>query len=153
MRRLVPSPPVLLLATLAVLLGAGCTEPVNGGGCDLCTTSAVIRGTVLDSAGIPTSAVAVIAAAFRDSCSGQHPPLAGVDPLLPQTDSLGRYQFLMRSPMGPFSGCVGVWGHSLRDSTLVADTAWATALVAFRADYPAGQPRDTVTVNLVLRRR
>jgi hypothetical protein len=95
----------------------------------------------------------VYAAAFIDSCTGPQALLAGITPLVPQTDSLGRYQFLMGSPMGPFAACVAVWGYSLVDSTLIVDTSKASALVSFRDDYPPGKPRDTITIDLVLRRR
>ena len=70
MHKLVHAVSLVPLSVLAAVLYLGCAEPVNGRGCDLCTTSAVIKGTVRDSAAVPARAVMVYAAAFIDSCTG-----------------------------------------------------------------------------------
>jgi hypothetical protein len=69
------------------------------------------------------------------------------------SDSLGRYRYSIHSPLGPFAACVSVWGRIFSDTTLRAETTSSAAALRFRPDYPSGGPHDSVTIDLVLRRR
>jgi hypothetical protein len=58
----------LLFASVGVaLIGCGTTEPR---GCDLCTTSAIIYGTVQTVTGERVASVLIDAEVHRDSCAG-----------------------------------------------------------------------------------
>jgi hypothetical protein len=140
---------------LAALFCMACTAtaPVDQHGCDICTTSVRVTGAVRDSAGQPARGVVLVATAFRDSCAGREEPAVGFIPSRPETDSLGRYRFLLRSLLSPHPACVAVWGYSRLDTTLIADTVRAASVALFRADYPGDEPRDSVAVGLVLRHR
>ena len=110
------------------------------------TTSAFVRGTIVDRTGAPVSGVAVLVEAYRDSCAG---PATGNQRAVALTDPRGRFDSRVWSPLGPFSAClkataaIGV-GAARRRAMVTAGP------VRLRDDYPDGQPHDSVRMDLTL---
>jgi|SRR5919108_3750894 hypothetical protein len=133
--------PVLVIAALAAI---GCsTEPA---GCDICTTSAILYGSVRDTAGQPIAGASITASAFKDSCTNSLP--AGSTNTSPITDALGNYRGQMLSLYGPFHACLQVTAHAPTGSPW-RDTTGSGKVIDFRSDFPVG-PHDSVRVDLVL---
>jgi hypothetical protein len=132
---------VLVLAALAAFACA--TEPQ---GCDICTTSAIVYGSVRDTAGRPVSGAPVTADVFRDSCANGNPAGASNGPIV--TDPSGNYRGQVLSLSGPFHACLRVAAHAPTGSPW-RDTTASGAGIDFRADFPVG-PHDSVRVDLVL---
>ena len=78
-----------LLALVALL---GCSEPVW----DVCTTSAIIYGHVVDARGAPVVGAPVSIEAHRETCSSADIPAAWEPGLL--TGAGGNYRARLRTP-------------------------------------------------------
>ncbi len=145
-------------ATIAGLCAAAlaCYEGTPTAGCDLCTTSATVAGTVRDSTGAPAADVSVQPTVYTvdaDSCGFRPLDLIPSGHAPSFTDSTGRYAEFLRSASAPFPACIGVTAIAIMDTAYRADTLVAGKPLAFRADYPAGGAHDTLVVDLVLRHR
>jgi hypothetical protein len=132
---------VLLLALGLAL--ASCREPI---GCDLCTTSVTVRGTVRTAAGAPAPGVTVTLEPFSDSCGGR--PLlvfdrrTGNPPIQLQTDAEGRYQVVLFAPTSPGPRCTRV--------TVTPPAALGTAQQLERTiPFAADSPRASTAVAVI----
>lgn len=132
-------------AVVLLTLGLGCNiEPPL---CDICTTSAIVYGTVRDTAGAPIAGAIITVNAWRDSCTAGL--AVGGTNVSPMSNAAGAYRDAPFSPSGPFQGCLRVSVHAPQGA-LWRDTTVSGALVNFRADYPPG-PHDSVQVDVVVR--
>lgn len=135
-------PLITLTSLVLAIAGIGCKQPVV---CDLCSTSAVVRGTVRRTNGASVPNALVSAVAHRDSCAGAE--YASGTPV--RTGADGTYQVNLRTSAGPFLACVVVHVSPPDGSGLQAvDASGATVL--FRADYGGNTLHDSVTVDLIL---
>ena len=137
------------LTLLAVGLSAcGLTEPE---GCDLCTTSAVVYGRVLDSDGGPVAGVQVDIQAFEGSCSDRRRK-GGTDNGWPSTNAQGKYRSRPISLFSPFTAnCLIITANPRSDPRWPASADTANAEVRFLSDYRSSA-RDSVELNLSLRK-
>ena len=138
-----------LFALIATAIFNSCDWGTGPRGCDICTTSAIVHGVVRSSTATPVSGVRVSAEARAPSCSSGAIGVADVAAL---TDARGAYSVRLRSPSAPRAVCLIVLGQPADSVSLrsVADTGHVLRL---EADYPGGQPHDSVQVDLVLPRR
>ncbi len=135
--------PVTALAVISVL---GCSRTPTG--CDLCTTSAVVYGTVHDTAGSPQRQARVTLQSDSGSCAA---PIAGRPRVLATatglTDSTGQFRMVIASPPAPVAACIAV------QAVVGADTGQATAdSVWFTAGYPPGNARYSALADVVIQR-
>ena len=141
MRRLT-TPVLLAFCGIALSCGRG-TEPQ---GCDICTTSAVVYGTVRSAAGVAVAGARITVEARKTSCSASS--MGGLrDPTT--TDSQGYYRGIVISPIGPTAVCLITTAAPPAGSSYVAATDTGH-VVRLQPDYPPGQMRDSVRVDLVL---
>lgn len=132
-------------AVVLLTLGLGCNiEPPL---CDICTTSAIVYGTVRDTAGAPIAGAIITVNAWRDSCTAA--PALGRTNVSPKSDSAGTYRDAPYSGLAPFQACLRVSVHA-PPGALWRDTSVTGATVRFRADQPPG-PHDSVQVDVVVR--
>ena len=126
---------------LGVLAVPACSEPV----CDLCTTSAVIFGRVLDSSGVPVVGAEVSIEAHRETCSSTDIPAVSDPGLLTGAD--GDYRARVRAPSGPFRACpvVTVGPPNGLEPITVDGT-----VVDFLDDFGSNQRRDSVRVDVAM---
>jgi hypothetical protein len=137
-------------SVLIVCCVAACdlTEP---NGCDLCTTSAVVYGTVLDSAGAPIVGVQVDVRAFETACTGGSPK-GGTDNGWPITNAQGRYSARPISIYGPFTtDCLIVTANPRNDVRWPVESDTAQIRLRFLDDDKSND-RDSVEFNLVVGR-
>jgi hypothetical protein len=127
-------------------------QPAAVKSCDLCTSSAIVAGTVRDTLGAPMAGALALVTAHVDSCTGAS-AIASTENAPGPTDATGRFGYRLRSPLAPFAACVEVKGLPLTDTLVRADTVLVGKLVQFRADFPPGGPHDSVGIDLVLRHR
>src|SRR5207253_203751 len=118
----------------------GCSEP----SCDICTTSAIVYGTVTRSAS-PVAGASVTVTPIRDSCSSGNPALGGE--LTTTTVADGSYRAHSRTPDGPFTACMRV--SVLENGAAGVPVTVDGGTVDFRPDN-AGQNRDSVRVDVDL---
>jgi hypothetical protein len=132
----------LVIAPLLTLAFLGCSDPT----CDLCTTSAIVYGTVTRS-GSPVSGASVTVTPIRDNCSSGEPALGGE--LTTSTVNDGSYRAHSRTPDAPFTACIRV---SVLESGSPGGPPVTVdgGTVQFRADYGPGQNRDSVRVDVDL---
>ena len=133
------------LASVAILLFVVACRDSMPPGCDICTTSAVIRGTVRRADGTPVPDVAVTIEAHAQSCNG--PTYTFSDPVRTAND--GSYRSVPKSLTGPFLACLVVSGLPPASTGLRA-AADSGATVMFRADYGGDGQHDSTRVDLVL---
>jgi len=138
-------------AVALVALGLiGCAGDPAAARCDICTSSAIIAGTVRNTVGAPVAGAVVGVAAFLDSCGGASASVS-TDTAPGPTDSTGQYDQRLRSPLAPFTACVAVRAVLMTDTLVHAETVLVGRPVQFRADHPAGGPHDSVPIDVVLR--
>lgn len=138
----------MLIATsiLAFLPGcAGTTEPE----CDVCTTSAVVYGSITDASGLPVSDIALDIRIFLDECPGSM-LRGGSDSNVPRTDASGYYRATILSLWQPFTArCFVI---SPLDNNV---PGWPTPAVErsgaleLRADL-SSEPRDSIRIDVQL---
>jgi hypothetical protein len=129
----------MLAATAAV---AACTTEPSG--CDICTTSAIVYGTVWSGGGFPVARARVSVEARETSCRGANVNLTGDTAT---TDTLGHYRVNVVSPVAPTAVCLIVTGQSAASSTPAGTAADTGHVVRLQPT----EPRDSVRVDLVLR--
>ena len=132
---------VWVLILLFVVACRDTTPP----GCDMCTTSAIVRGTVRRADGSPVPDVTITIDAHAQSCGG--PTYTSSDPVRTAND--GSYRSDFKSITGPFLACLVVSGVPPAATGLraVVDSG---ATVMFRADYGGDGQHDSTRVDLVL---
>lgn len=140
MRRL---PFGLLLLALAL---TGCNNPVTWS-CDPCHTTAVVYGSVRDSANASVANVPVSVMADRTApCDREFLPAWGDS----RADSAGEYGGLMGSLHGPFTArCFKVTINPDSTAPWPTETFLFQDSVQFRAEYP-GEPRDSIRLDVKL---
>lgn len=140
---------VLALTTVA-LAGCGLVEP---GGCDICTTSALMEGRITYEDGSLVSGVQLDIQAFEDSCTTELTGQAwgGTDNGWPIVAQDGSYEARPISLHGPFTARCFILTLNPRD-----DTRWLSRVSAefegeleFRQDYE-GPARDRLRIDWVL---
>jgi len=138
--RFSPAGPLLIL-TLAI---PACSDPSS---CDICTTSAVVYGTVRRPNGAAVAGAPVHIGIFRDTCDSGDVEVPG-DPGL-TTGSDGSYRTQTVALTGEFTACVSVNvqepGSAIEDPGVAA-----SALVDFLPDFGTGQRRDSVRIDVEL---
>lgn len=142
---------VCLMVLLVVLLGA-CDSPQESG-CDLCTSSAIVYGSVTSAndGGVAGAQVEVVAWRLGCPSEGGKGPLS-LEPRDPplQTDSEGRFRSVVRVLLAPEQICLAVRAAPPMESGLLpsADTG---ATVMLTSDFERDEPsRDSVKVDLEL---
>jgi hypothetical protein len=135
--------PVALLASVALAAIACATESQ---GCDLCTTSAIVYGTVRDTADQPVPNTLIRVDAFQDSCTAGTP--IGTVSIPASSGAAGAYRARPFSGFGPFQACLRVTAYAPAGSPW-SDTVLTGAVVRFREDFGSG-PHDSVQVDVVL---
>ena len=136
--------PILIVYCGTALACARGTEPQ---GCDICTTSTVVYGTVRSVAGVAVSGVRITVDARKTSCSANS---IGALRGPATTDSQGFYRAIVISYFAPTAVCLITTAAPPGGSSYVgaADTGH---VVRLQPDYPPGQQsRDSVRVDLVL---
>jgi hypothetical protein len=120
------------LLVLAITFGCSrTTEP----GCDICSSSAIVYGTIRSPTGVALLGAVVTVEAYRDVCSG------------PIED--GAYRVAPISVSAPFVACIIVRVTSPGGSGLAA-AADSGAVVRFTADVGGGA-HDSTRVDIQLR--
>jgi hypothetical protein len=138
----------LLMLPVAWVFACGLTEPE---GCDPCTTSAVVYGTVVDADGAPVVGVQVDIRAYEGSCSDSFPK-GGTDNGWPLTNAHGKYRARPISLFSPFTAkCLTITANPRNDPRWPAGADTAVAEVRFLSDYRSSA-RDSVEINLRLHR-
>jgi hypothetical protein len=130
------------MAAASAGVAACTTEPV---GCDICTTSAIVYGTVRSGGGFPVARAQVSVEARQTSCRGMNVDLSGG---AATTDTIGNYRVELISPFSPTAVCLVVTAQppaSASPAIPAGDTGHVIRL------QPSGEPRDSVRVDLVLR--
>jgi hypothetical protein len=142
----------LVLAVLAGTVSAACSSSTTSTNfCTLCTTAAIVKGTVRDTAGAPAPGAAVGLSVFVRSC-GDTAVGVGLTGAA-ATDAFGQYRYIARTTHPAFTACIDARAKLLADTAFAADTAVTGHPLQFRNDYPVGAPLDSLTVDMVLRRR
>jgi hypothetical protein len=119
----------------------GCSEPV----CDICTTSAIVYGSVRRS-GAPVAGASVTVTPIRDNCTSGEPALGGE--LTTKTVTDGSYRGHSRAPNAPFTACIRV--SVLESGSSGSPVTVDGGTVEFRADAGTNQDRDSVRVDVDL---
>jgi hypothetical protein len=136
------------LAIVAVLFALGCSKSTDPG-CDVCTTSAVVFGSITDHAGSPVVGMPLDIRVFAEGC-GSGSMRGGSDSGVPRTDGAGQYRATVLSLFSPFTARCFVL-----TSNPNAQGDWPTAqleqpgALELRADYNAG-PRDSIRIDFQL---
>lgn len=139
----------IVLATLGGLAACGGGTGITG--CDLCTSSALVYGTVTSADGSPVPAAMVTASGWRLGCPGE----GGKGPFFDSpdlaTDESGEFRTVVTALLGPELMCLVVRADPSADSGLLpmADTG---ATVMLTPDFNRAEPMDSVRVDLVLPR-
>jgi hypothetical protein len=128
-------------ALLGLLALPACSEP----GCDVCTTSAIIYGRVVDANSVPVVGAGVGIEAHRENCSTADIPAASDQGLT--TGANGNYRARLRSPFGPFTACPRVTVES--PSGLPGPVTVEGSVVEFLDDFGSNLRRDSVRVDVV----
>jgi hypothetical protein len=129
----------LFIITIALACGRT-TAPL----CDICTTGAVVYGSIRSPAGVASGGTLVTVDAHRDSCSGRiDAESAGSF----QTRSDTSYRFALLSINAPFVACIVV-GVTPPGASGLAATVDSGGVVQFKASYGA---LDSARVDIQLR--
>lgn len=144
---------VTFLAVSAMTIPSSACGPTEPEGCDICTTSGIVEGTITHQDGSPVSGVQLDVRAFRDSCGADADAQAfgGTDNGWPVTRADGSYEAQPISIFGPLEA------HCLRLTLNPRDDArWLAKVSAefertleFRADY-RGPSHDRVLIDWAL---
>lgn len=137
---------------LGLLLSSAlaCDGTTGPEGCDVCTTSAVVFGTVVTSGGDPVVGAPMDVRAFDSTCDAEFPN-GGTDGLLPKTDEQGRYRAQPFSLSGPFTArCFRVTVNPEASvEGIPVDTVETMGVVEFRSDFTGGA-RDSLRIDVVV---
>lgn len=116
---------------LALCCAVIACSPTTDVGCDVCTTSALVYGTVRTADGAPIAGARIDIDAYLDDCSGPH---WGQTNVPAQSDGDGKYRGSLLSPAAPFSACVVVLATPPSGSGLITTTN-SGSFVQFRANF------------------
>jgi hypothetical protein len=129
-------------ALLGLVALPACSEPA----CDVCTTSAIIYGRVLDATGAPVVSAGVGIEAHRETCSSADIPAASEPGLMTGAD--GNYRARLRTSFGPFTACPRVTVES--PSGLPGPVTMEGSVVEFLDDFGSNPRLDSVRVDVGL---
>lgn len=142
----------LALWVLAGAALAACSSTTSSN-CTVCTSAAIVKGTVRDTLGAPKPGVSIDLQVFAGSCSGALVSFLPLGGMPSPTDTAGQYRYVLETVGDAFSACVSAKATLLADTMFTADTVVAGRLLQFRNDYPVAVPRDSLTLDMVLRHR
>lgn len=130
--------------SMTLLLAVACSEDrlVNG----LATSSAIVFGTVATPEEGPVEGALVEIVVWDAGC-GNDPRWARVTQA---SDEFGSYRHIITSAGGTFEGCLAVTAEPPGAGLQTAADTGAT--VTFTLDRDRNDPRDSVRVDLVMRR-
>ena len=134
---------IRVLASL-VFIAIACVR-TSDPACDICTTSAIVFGTVRTATGTVVAGATIQVDAHRDTCDG---PLYGGSNFPATTSLAGEYRDAPFSLAGPFSACLVVRVIPPAGSGLSA-AADSGAVVRFLNDF-SGAVRDSIRVDVQL---
>jgi hypothetical protein len=119
--------------------------------CDICTTSAVVFGTVVDSASVPLVGVIVDIDVFDGTCTlGNR--RGGPYIRTPRTDVHGAYRASVGSLYSPFvASCLIVEVNPNRDPRWPTASFERDGPLELRSDY-VNEPRDSIRIDIVIAR-
>jgi hypothetical protein len=118
-----------VLTAVVAVSSCGIVDP----GCDVCTTSVIVRGQISAETG-PVADVRVDALSFHDACALSTQTGASAMPIRPT--ATGSYSLRVRSPLGPRDHCIELRIEA-GDGTLWRDTVVSIEAVRFTSDYPS----------------
>jgi hypothetical protein len=132
--------PIRSLAPLALVLLADCAEPTRG--CDICTSSAIVYGTVTTAAGAAGAGASVRAYVGQEPCSVRAPAEEAARTVAGGT---GRYRAQVQSLFGS-PQCVQV------EASGAAATSGRVEVpvVRFKPTADASLPYDSIRVDVRL---
>lgn len=136
-----------ILYTAAV---GGCSSD-TAAPCDICTTSAIVFGTVVDSAAVPLVGVIVDVEVFDGTCTlgNGRGYASGVTP---RTDVDGAYRASVRSLFAPFvASCLIVEVNPNRDPRWPTASFERDGPLELRSDY-TNERRDSLRIDIVIAR-
>ena len=136
----------VLFVALACVVVPGCTFGTAPHACDVCSTSAIVYGTVRSTSELPMAGVRISVQARRFSCRGSDINMFG-EPV--SSDASGNYRLTVISLFAPTAVCLIVAGQPPVSSglTMAADTGH---VIRLQPDYSADQPHDSVRVDLLV---
>jgi hypothetical protein len=136
----------VLVVSIAEVIASACSGFGGEPGCDLCTTSAIVYGSVHGATGAPVSGASVTADIRIDSCQGMSVGSLGGPSI---ADALGVYHLRARSLSAPAAACLLLTVQPPTGSGLraIVDTGH---VVRLQADWPSGAVLDSVRVDFVI---
>jgi hypothetical protein len=133
----------ILALFAAVLSLSSCAEDPMG--CDPCSTSAVVFGVVTDSLGATVADFPLELRVLQGSCADGS-LRAGA---MTRTNSVGRYRERLVSLYSPFTAdCVEIIANYNSDPRWPLVRSEHTVALEFRADWPAGEPHDSLRIDV-----
>lgn len=127
------------LGLCVLILACSDQDPI----CDICTTAAIVYGTVT-KAGAPLPDVAVRVTALPNTCSAD--PSTGIGAVA-TTGTDGTYRAYIRTALGPFTACIRVSATN-GGPPGGPDVTVEGALVDFLPEYDVNPQRDSVLVDV-----
>lgn len=121
-----------------------CSLDTGPRGCDICTTSAIVFGTVRSASGTPVPGARVSVEARETSCRGTQ--IGGEDAI---ADTSGAYRVRLRSPEAPTAVCLVVTGVPPTSSGMMSGSDTGH-VVRMQPDYGRDESTDSVRVDLTL---
>lgn len=131
---------------VALMVAPACSGPTQPS-CDICTTSALVYGTVVDASGEPVVGAPIDVRVYRDTCE----PGAlrgGSDVDVPRTNSSGAYRARVISLFQPFTAsCFVITVNQNADPQWPMGSTQRSGQLAFRSDL-GQEPRDSIRFDL-----
>jgi len=136
------------LAVVA-LAGSGFGCDPGGPECDLCTTSAIVYGRVVNSDGQPIAGAPIHLRVYVHTCvAADH--RGGTDRMVPRTDIDGRYRAEVVSLFQPITAeCFLIRLNPEHDPRWPADSVERSGHLEIRSDYDSS-PRDSARFDLIV---
>lgn len=136
---------LVMIVTMLVLGCSGPTEPE----CDICTTSAIVYGSVQNASGQSAAGMPLDIRIFADECPGAM-PRGGSDTQVNRTDSAGNYRAVILSLWGPFTArCLVITSNPDSLPQWPTDRIERSVELGLRADH-GNEPRDSIRFDLQL---
>jgi hypothetical protein len=139
---------LVLLMLVDGSFGCGPTGPE----CDLCTTSAIVYGSVTDSDGRPVAGAPIHVRVYVHTCvAADH--RGGSDRMVPRTDIDGSYRADIVSLFQPFTAeCFLIRLNPENDPRWPADSVERSGRLEIRSDYDSSA-RDSTRFDLIVSAR
>jgi hypothetical protein len=131
------------LSVIALTSCGGTSDPF----CDICTTSAIVYGTVTDEAGDPVVGAPLHIDVYREACTDSD-LRGGTHSGVPRTNSAGMYTASVISLYAPFTArCFLVTLNGNADPRWPTHTSERFAELDLRSDL-GNEPRDSIRFNI-----